>query len=174
MRTVLLSLLILLVISVSAMADVTYSYTGNPFTTTTSPYSSANYVTVSFTTASPLGGNLSDFIFVPVQFSFYDQLFGLNNTTPSVSAYFQVSTDANGAFTNWFMWAFDGHSYIETIRLPILTWDYARHDGNEFAGNVQDAPGQWGADPVPEPSGLLLLGGGMATLAGVIRRRISK
>ena len=172
MRTVLLSLLILLVFSVSAIADVTYSYTGNPFTTTTSPYSSANFVTVSFTTASPLGANLSDFVFIPIQFTISDQLSILNNASALQSTHFQVSTDANGFFTNWFFWAFDGHDYIESIHIPLITWDYASHGSAEFTGNVQDAPGQWSTDPVPEPSGLLLLGSGMATLAGVVRRRI--
>lgn len=180
MRIVLLSFLLLIALTASAMADATYSYTGNPFTTTASPYSSGNFVTVSFTTLAPLGANLTDAVFTPVQFTFSDQLFIMDNTGFSLSTHFQVSTDANGAFTNWFMWVFDGgNNYIETINLPGITSDYARHGSQTSTGTVSNAPGRWGdnslgTSTVPEPSGLLLLGTGTAALAGLIRRRIAR
>ena len=85
-----------------ACADVVYTYTGNDFTSTTSPYTTDDYVTVTMDYASALQPNLVDSAVTPVSWPFSD---GVNTATNSTSGYIltsdTVSTNASGQITSW-------------------------------------------------------------------------
>src|ERR1700726_686907 len=93
-----------LVFSLAYAAPVTYTYTGNPFTTDTGTYTCPPECSFSgsFTVSSPLAGSLSYASITPTAFSFTD-----GNTTWNVADtiaaqdFFLISTNPAGAITNW-------------------------------------------------------------------------
>ena len=83
----------------SAGADEIYTYTGNLFSAATSPYSTSDEVTLSFTVAAPLGDNLSDFFVTPTSFTAFDgvETISDNGVVPNI----QIYTDSNGKIIEW-------------------------------------------------------------------------
>jgi hypothetical protein len=84
-------------------ADITYSYTGNPFTSVTGPpYTTSDRVTGTVTLASPLGINLPFGTTVtPLAFSFSDGVQTITNLNANPGSIFEFGTGPTGAITGW-------------------------------------------------------------------------
>jgi hypothetical protein len=82
-------------------ADITYIYTGNPFTTAVSPYTTNDFISGSFDLATPLGNNVPLTPITPTSFSFFDGVQTYLSTTPHDVSAFSIQTDASGIPSNW-------------------------------------------------------------------------
>ena len=94
--------LIAALLSQPMLANVTYLYTGNPFTTVTAPYTTSDMVTGSVEFSSPLPANMPLTTVTPLSFSFSDgvQTIAGTITQPGFSG-FQFGTGPSGAITAW-------------------------------------------------------------------------
>lgn|GEM_PF-1939308 len=123
----------LLAVPSAALADTTYTYTGNPFTSfgtgTNNPYTASDSVSGSFTLATPLGANYNGNLTIdPTGFSFSD---GINTITiQNVNAGLfghdtlrVFSTDANGVVTGWDI-ELAGQPALDGTEPYIATWGY--------------------------------------------------
>jgi hypothetical protein len=174
----------LTLLSIPALADTTYTYTGNDFTDLLAPYTTSDSVTASFTVTSPLGDNYAYQEVAPSSFSFSDgvqTLTNLNATLPPTR--FDVGTDLNGNITAWNIEIFDSSDdYIETDSglNGLGTFGVDTVGGFTAHGQLFGDPGIWTSnisDPppsaTPEPSSLCLLGTGMIGALAAIRRRFT-
>jgi len=165
-----------------ALADTTYTYTGNDFTDLLAPYTTSDSVTASFTVTSPLGDNYAYQEVAPSSFSFSDGVQTLTNLNATPTR-FDVGTDLNGNITAWNIDIFDSSDdYIETdTGLNALgTFGVDTVGGFTALGQLFGDPGIWTSnisDPppsaTPEPSSLCLLGTGMIGALAAIRRRFT-
>jgi len=169
----LLSLIALLLFAVSARADTTYTYAGNPMIDGTTPDVCGGgpcTITGSFTVATPLGDNvpLSYTNITPESFSFTDG----NQTiaTGSGVLYFDLGTDASGDINAWVIQVYglyDGTSFILTNGAGL---DESYSNGSIVYNST---PGTWDPEttPTPEPSSLPLLSSGLFAAAFLALRK---
>lgn len=167
--------------SAKARADVTYTYTGNPFTYAEYPFTTSQSVTGSFVLSQPLADSLSFATITPLSFIFIDG----EQSIASTNAYqgtFSVSTDSAGVIDAWNI---SLASQPSSVVPEIVTAYYGPGDlGNSDMGfyptgigyaYVRDAPGTWAVSSVissvPEPSALWILGSGLLGLAFLCRGR---
>jgi hypothetical protein len=169
-------------------ADTIYSYTGNPFTLVTSPYTTNDFISGSFDLATPLGNNVPLTAITPTSFSFSDGLQTLLATTPGLVFSFTIQTDATGIPSRWSIALstgfFNSLSTISlgspdtalasappglpTVPVTATSTDRARSmrllTGPCCASNF-DSPGTWSVVPGPTIgsglTGIILAGGGL-------------
>lgn len=180
----------------------TYSYIGNPYDLIfdndppTGTYTDSNRITFKMILPDALNpidtpGDLS-----PLYFSVSDGRFTLDSSSPDL--YRQVidvsATDSEGLPDDWHIelgaLAFDDWPQVGEVRHVLgttSTWDAAyRQEVTDYwpstggmilsadRAMVQGHPGGWSAAPVPESVTMLLLGAGLAGLAGFGRKRFKK
>lgn len=181
LTVVLCGLLLAALSSTAALADTIYTYTGNPFTTTEvgGIYTSSDFISGSFTVATPLAADSPYGAITPESFSFSDGIQTFNSLSTSL-AFFGVATDDTGNIVGWYisLSADDHVSNLNTSTGNVIgVADEAKIDqaGTIDRVFVFNDPGTWTtSDPstVPEPSSLLLLGTGVIGAAGAMRRKL--
>lgn len=102
-KTIVTGLILFCGLQSAARADIIYSYTGSDFTTATTPYTTSDYVSGSFTLATALGDNLSLAVITPSSYSFSDQVQTFSSLSPPTDVTFEISTNASGQITGWFI-----------------------------------------------------------------------
>ncbi len=169
-----------------ALADTTYTYTGQDFTDVSNvffnptPYTTSNFIEGSFTVSAPLAADLVAETLTVKSFSFTDGHQTISS--PTDSDVFTISTDSSGSIVVWDVLLQAPIGFMRTIGTvpnstsPTVappTNDEAT-DGVDGSGTNVGAPGTWTeTSPVPEPSTLALLASGALTLIAPIRRRLA-
>jgi hypothetical protein len=155
-------------------ADVTYTYTGNPFNqfggSATCP-PECNFSGF-FTVAASLGANVSGVGFIPLDFSFTDGSTTITKADATSFSFGGFSTDASGIITGWNM-GFNGMLFSGTNPPGCLGCRVV--DGSftltQFA-EVNDNPGVWTltTTATPEPSSFLLLTSGLIAVGCLLKK----
>jgi PEP-CTERM motif len=168
---ILLGGLAALILTAPLMADVTYTYTGNPFESFGGLYGPTDLVSGSFTVTSALGDSSPEATITPNSYSFTDGIQTISSTSPPPEVTFEVGTGLTGAITSWDI-------SFTSVGGNILSTDSASSDfgevGASLGENIGD-PGGWvqsggGASPVPEPGNLELIGLGLAAIVAARRK----
>lgn len=177
----------LLALAPTSHADTVYTYTGQDFATVgsfnpgqPSPFSTSDFDSGSFTTATPLAANLKDVTVAPSAFSFHDAdgNVAINEGNAEANKKFLISTDGSGNVVDWSILVLisSGQSSLELIGGP----EYSGFDGDvtsDLAGfgenNVSGAFTTGSSAATPEPASIALLGTGLLGVTGVLRKRFA-
>ena len=172
MRVRNLALLFVLGTSLPMLADTTYTYTGSDFTFASSPFTTSESVTGSFTVASPLGDSTSLHAITPTSYSFNaGGLFTLTNTNSTIND-FAVGTDASGNIDAFFIEVINGSIGEISLEHTSVQQEFVI-DSSPF-GEAGSSSGGTFTSPAatPETGTLGLLGTALLAGAGVVRRRL--
>jgi hypothetical protein len=179
----------------TAMADVTYSYTGETLNDSLSGYcaTSTCEVTFDFTVSTALAASTEyGWRLDPNSSTDYDAYTSIDleswsisdgtttesgtNTTASSQGdliNFIVHTDSTGAIDNWAIQDEWSSQTIYTENENGSGDDVITSGG---MGSIVSSPGSWSSGSsaaTPEPGSMMLLGSGLAALAAVCRKRAS-
>jgi hypothetical protein len=172
---------LLLLLPLPLVADTVYTYTGNDFTYAEAPFTTSDFISGSFSVASPLSPNSFYYIgnfssFQIDSFSFTDGLDTFTNQTPGVQlGDFEIQTDATGIITAWDIDVSATQNGVITALITNTSpGDTGLIEGSASA-DVDHDPGTWSGPPsaVPEPSSLILLATGALFLAGLAGRTLA-
>jgi hypothetical protein len=172
--------------SAPAETVYTYSYVGNPFTDVTSPFTTSDFITASFTTNSLLAANsvFGETDIYPTTFSVSDGIDTITNGNPGVDfETITFSTDAVGDITEWDFHIADqttGNIMTQNFKDSPIFGTEIRDLSIQFPslaqGEVLNDPGVWSVSETtattPEPSSIALLGSGALGIIGLMRRRL--
>lgn len=172
-----------------ALADTVYTYTGNPFTQVVAPITTSDFVTASFTVASPLAPNsefsneiLGALPFNPISWDVSTAGYTISNATPGVIVGLNFWTDSQGNIVDWIFGA-EAESVpgqIETDRAEISSFDFVGdHYGTVNPSFNSNNPGVWTISTstppaVPEPQSLLLVATGLLGVLSTVRRNLQR
>jgi hypothetical protein len=178
MKTKIISLLAVTItaalISQPMLADITYEYTGNPFTSVSGPYSTSDFVTAMVTLGSPLAANMPLTEVTPLAWSLSDGVQTLTNLNAFPNFFF-FATGPTGMITEWRMQVFGegpGDTIASFNNLPMQ--DIGATETDE--GTVFGAPGTWatGASVPDAGSSSLALLSLSLTALGVAARQFKR
>src|SRR5258708_6231145 len=109
---------------------ITYTYTGNTFTTVTDPdYTTSDSVSGMLTLASPLAANSPLSLVTPTSFSFTDGVQLISTTVDNIVS-IQVGTGPTGEIIIWNIHLFSIPGVIDTINTGSTVHDL----GSDFPG----------------------------------------
>ena len=155
-------------------ANITYEYTGNPFTLVSGPYTTSDRVTGTVTLSTPLGDNMPLTAVSPLAFSFFDGIQTISNMNASFSG-FEFATGSSGLPSQWSVdvQTAGGNDEIQTINVPLNAVDIA--DMGASIGQAAGSPGTWSVStaPVPDPGSSITLLSLSLTALGVAARRFT-
>ncbi len=148
-----------------------YTYTGNDFTSATSPYTTSDSITGELTLSSALAGGLTneDVTADVTSFDFFDGVNPYDSADGAGLVTFQVSTDSQGDITDWIVFAISQYGEMRTCDGGTGIFgcgsaiDISYDGASGSTPSNQSDQGTWLATAVsdaPEPSsfGLLALG----------------
>jgi len=180
-KTIVTGLILFCGLQSAARADITYTYTGNDFTTATGAYTTSDFVSGYFTLASALGDNLVLASETPATYSFSDGVQTISSLSPPTDVTFEISTDASGNIDAWFI-NLENPSPLNQISTQTSPnqEDLGSSGGSEgfnLFGTVSES--QWvesgaSTSPVPEPNMSWLLFGVLTGGWAMMRPRGSK
>jgi len=166
---------------------VVYTYTGNDFTTLigSPPLTTSDFISGSFTLASPLAANLVDAneMAAALSFTITDQVNTLSLGGPGPLALLNIWTDSAGNITQW---EFDADVCAATTSVPCLSIGTINDPAVEVAdfsalysvgatSQIWDAvganPGTWAEASTPEPSTAVMVFLGWTILLLTMKRR---
>jgi len=194
-RIVLAATLLFLMLApfASLQADVTYAYTGLSLgpdpPNTFAPYTSADSVSGYITLSSPLAANLANMTDITGQITAFSYSDGVQTYTQASALGvedFKVATDASGAIDAWAIevGADSSHFILSCNRDFSLSDGCSPGNGWGIGGAADEVffspavaitegtPGSF--VETPEPSGLLLLGSGLAGMGLRMRRKANR
>jgi hypothetical protein len=193
------ALLFLAIGAPNAHADSTYTYAGQPYSTTSPNFCNGTYLPVctsigvsgTITLANPLGDNLVNAPVTPLMFSFTGgtNAFDLTQASSLAIESFEFSTDASGNITEWALnLATLGSNCSQPFNFVCLgtfsnvngAGDFSAYDFNHgtpsevFGAGTNSVAGSWTVVPTPEPStfSLMLTGLWSLVLTLVLRKRV--
>jgi hypothetical protein len=158
-----------------AAADVIYQYTGNPFTTATSPYTTSDFVSGTIELSSVLPPNLNQASIQVNAFSFSDGVQTLTSATLGSPTDSLVSTNGSGTIVGFWEFVFGGRNpeapIIQTLdAFPGMQGPVTQDEGRlgnlamgEPIGANTNNTGVWTL--VPEPSTMIGVATGIVGLA---------
>jgi len=162
--------------------NVTYSYTGNPFTTVNGNVTSGDFLSISVTLTTPLLASQADEVVTPVSWSFSDGVAADTLTNANHTYVFQgfeFATNGSGDISGWAVGANTGSASAFSwtannwsIFGGITTLDEYYESTNVSLNQLE--PGTWAVAAVsttPEPSTAFLL---CFPLAWLVRRCYKK
>lgn len=153
---------------------VSYTYTGDDFTTAYSPYTLGDYVSVELDFANPLAANLTNFDVSGelLNWSMTDLVQNFSSTASDELQFALISTDASGNIDQWQLVSCDVLSDCQSSNYTVATYDLTntviQDSGTtidaEFAthGSNSDSPGTWAETQsqgvaTPEPASAILM-----------------
>jgi len=157
---------------------ITYSYTGNPFTFVSAPYTTSDFVSATVTLAGPLAPRMRFTSVTPTAFTLFDGVQTITNLNASTSS-FSFATGPDGMITAWDV---EGHrptGQIQTVGGgPQSSGDLGSvFLPTKFAtGDNANMPGTWAlvSPTVPDTGSTLSLMTLTLMALGVAARRFQR
>jgi len=177
---IILSLAIALSVALVAQpmfANTIYSYTGNPFTNVTAPYTTSDFVSAMVTLAGPLAPNMPFTSVTPTAFTLSDGVQTITNFNATFPPGFSFATGPTGAITVWHVNAGALSGSINTVGGgPQSPADFGHLNGTIAFGHNANAPGTWAlvSSTVPDTGSTLSLMTLTLMALGVAARRFQR